>query len=131
MNRETAIQFVAAINAHDVNRIIALMADDHQFIDAYGNSTGKEAMQQGWQGYFAWFPNYCIEVNEVFTGDNNTVVLLGFASGTYQGKTSPNHKNHWRIPAAWRVVVKNKKVSIWQVYADSKIPFDSMESGIL
>jgi hypothetical protein len=33
------------------------------------------------------------------------------------------------VPAAWRVIVENGKVKVWQVYADSKIPFDIMNNA--
>lgn len=80
------------------------MTDDHTFIDAYGNSSNKEAMQQGWPGYFSWFPDYLIEINDILiSGD--TVVLLGYACCTYRGEETPNNEIHWRIPAAWHVLV--------------------------
>ena len=69
-----------------------------------------------------------IEVDEVLASED-TVVLLGYAGGTYHGKATPNNKKHWRIPAAWRVVIDNGLVKIWQVYADSKIPFDIMNDA--
>ena len=54
---ETVSAFVAAINAHDVNRLAELMSNDHRFIDAHGNEViGKEKMIAGWRGYFEWFP---------------------------------------------------------------------------
>jgi ketosteroid isomerase-like protein len=60
--------FVAAINSHDVETIAALMADDHTFIDAHGNEvTGKETMKDGWASYFQLFPDYYIEIEEIFT----------------------------------------------------------------
>jgi ketosteroid isomerase-like protein len=125
MNKKIALDFVNAINAHDVNKIIALMADDHVFIDAYGNSEGKEVMKQGWPDYFSWFPDYSIEIDDVLAS-GDMIVLLGHAGGTYRGKTAYDGKNHWHIPAAWRAIVENRTVKVWQVYADSKIPFDIM-----
>ena len=128
MNKEIALDFVNAINAHDADRIVSLMTHDHTFVDAYGNSASREAMQQGWPGYFSWFPDYLIEIEDVLMS-GNTVVLLGYAGGTHLGKITPDNKNHWRIPAAWRVVIESGKVKVWQVYADSKIPFDIMNES--
>lgn len=89
MIRETALAFVDAINPHNADKITTLMKDDHTFIDAYGNSSNKEAMQQGWPGYFSWFPDYQIEFNDILiSGD--TVVLLGYAGGT--DSASPSHQ---------------------------------------
>ena len=108
---------------HEVDSIVTLMSHDHIFIDAYGNIQSKETMRQGWPGYFSWFPDYLIEANDVFES-GKIVVILGFASGTYHGKTTPDNQYHWRIPAAWRAVIDNNNVRVWQVYADTKIPFD-------
>lgn len=128
MNRQTALGFVDAINGHDVERIVSLMTDDHIFIDAYGNTESRDAMKKGWPGYFSWFPDYRIEVSDVLVS-GNVVALFGHASGTYHGIETPDNMNHWRIPAAWRVVVEHGKVKVWQVYADSKIPFDIMNAA--
>lgn len=130
MSRQIALDFADAINLHNTEKIVALMADDHVFIDAYGNREGKEAMRQGWPGYFSWFPDYLIEIDDVLES-GNTVVLLGHAGGTYHGISTPDRKYRWRVPAAWRVVVENYlgPVKVWQVYADSKLPFDIMEEA--
>jgi len=103
------------------------MAHDHIFIDAYGNSSSKEVMRQGWAAYFMWFPDYLIEIDDVFV-PSDTIVILGYAGGTYRGKTTIDNAHHWRVPAAWRVMVENEKIKIWQVYADSKIPFNIMSN---
>jgi hypothetical protein len=29
-------------------------------------------------------------------------------------------QNYWKTPAAWRAVVKDGRISIWQVYADNE-----------
>ncbi|EXG87429.1 SnoaL-like domain [Clostridium sp. ASBs410] len=89
MIRETALAFVDAINSHNADKITILMTDDHTFIDAYGNSSNKEAMQQGWPGYFSWFPDYLIEINNILVS-GDTVVLLGYADGT--DSASPSHQ---------------------------------------
>jgi ketosteroid isomerase-like protein len=45
-------------------RWLALMSEDHTFIDANGNEViGRETMKAGWRGYFEWFSNYEIEVS--------------------------------------------------------------------
>ena len=121
MDQQTFNAFVNAINAHDVSKLYALMTDDHQFIDAQGNTvTGKDKMKAGWAGYFQLFPDYEIEVSNVFIKED-TVAAFGFVEASFKGK------NHWRLPAAWKAVIENGKVKLWQVYADTKIPFDSMK----
>lgn len=78
--QETSLDFAAAIYAHDVERIDVRTAFDFVFIGAYGNKVqGKEAMKEGWNGSFAWFPDYRIEIDEVLE-QNNSVVLFGVAN---------------------------------------------------
>ena len=127
-NRETVLAFVERINAHDVQRLAELMSDDHTFVDAHGNQVvGKEKMIAGWRGYFEWFPDYFIEVTDIFEGDSSedgqTFALFGFAGGSFKGKPDAS----WRLPAAWKAIVKDGRVTLWQVFADTKIPFDIIE----
>jgi len=49
--------------------------------------------------------------------------LFGFASGTFQSQND-RKENYWRLPASWKATLKNGKINLWQVYADSKIPYD-------
>jgi len=126
--RQIILAFIDRINAHDVEGLAELMSDDHTFIDAHGNEVvGREKMSAGWRGYFEWFPDYYIEVNDVFEGDvsdrGQTVALLGFAGGSFKGKQS----ECWRLPAAWKASVINGRVTLWQVFADTKIPFEIIE----
>ena len=127
MKKKIVYEFVKLINNHDVDRIYELMDDDFRFIDAYGNEeTGKDHMKESWVGYFNWFPDYEIEIIDIVS-DGEIFVILGFASGTYQNIKLANNENYWRLPAAWRVVVLENKIKDWQVYCDSKIPFDIIE----
>ena len=121
-NKETMQVFIDRINAHDVEGLGELMSGDHRFIDAHGNEViGKEKMIAGWRGYFEWFPDYSIEVNEIFE-QGETFAMFGSASGSFKGKSDTS----WRLPAAWKTVVKDGRVILWQVFADTKIPFESM-----
>jgi ketosteroid isomerase-like protein len=123
MDKQIIHDFVSAINEHNVEKICSLMTDDHQFIDSQGNvALGKEKMRAGWIGYFQLFPDYKIEITDIFL-DGNTIAAFGFASGTFEG-LSDRKENYWRLPASWKAVIKNNKIQLWQVYADSKIPFD-------
>jgi len=122
-NNETILAFINRINAHDVAGLGALMSDDHTFIDAHGNQVaGREKMIAGWRGYFEWFPDYFIEVTDVFD-DGERLALFGFAGGAFKGKQTES----WRLPAAWRAIVKEGRVTLWQVFADTKIPFEIIE----
>jgi ketosteroid isomerase-like protein len=121
--KETVLAFIDRINAHDVEGLGELMSDDHTFIDAHGNQvSGREKMIAGWRGYFDWFPDYFIEVTDVFE-DGDTFALFGFAGGSFQGKET----ERWRLPAAWKAEVKDGRVTLWQVFADTKIQFEIIE----
>ena len=52
-------------------------------------------MIAGWRGYFEWFPDYWIEVNEVFAGEASagaqTFAMFGFAGGSFKGKPEALH----------------------------------------
>ena len=121
--RETILAFIDRINAHDVEGLGALMSDDHTFIDAHGNQVScREKMIAGWRGYFEWFPDYFIEVTDVFE-DDERLALFGFAGGSFKGKESES----WRLPAAWKASAKDGRVTLWQVFADTKIPFEIIE----
>ena len=122
-SKQTIFAFVDAINAHDVAALAQLMSDDHTFIDAHGNKvSGREQMLAGWRSYFAWFPDYSIEVTDVFEGEE-LFGLFGYAGGSFKG----NSEQSWRLPAAWKAVVQNDRVTLWQVFADTKIPFEIIE----
>jgi ketosteroid isomerase-like protein len=129
-NHETVLAFIDRINARDADGLGELMSDDHRFIDALGNEVeGKEKMIPGWRGYFEWFPDYRIEVNEVFAGElsegEQTFAMFGFAGGSFKGNSDAS----WRVPAAWKAVVKDGRVAVWQVFADTKLQLESMQGG--
>jgi len=123
MSEQAFRRFVDAINRRDVDKICSLITKDHMFIDSQGNEiSGKEAMRKGWAGYFQLFPDYQIEVTEVFVR-GETVAAFGFAGGTCHG-LKERKDLAWKLPAAWNAKIAEGKISRWQVYADSKIPFD-------
>jgi ketosteroid isomerase-like protein len=123
ITRETIFAFIDRINAHDVAGLAALMSDDHTFIDAHDNEvSGKAKMTAGWRAYFDWFPDYFIEIADVFE-KGDSLALFGFAGGSFKNKPTES----WRLPAAWKAVVKNGRVTLWQVFADTKIQFEIIE----
>jgi ketosteroid isomerase-like protein len=112
-----AAAFVAAINAHDLDRIGALMTDDHLFVDAEGNEhRGRLAMHDAWRSYFDWFPDYAIEVERVVAAEGVTG-FFGWASATYS-----ESGRSWRLPGAWLAVERDGLVAEWRVYCDTRLP---------
>lgn len=122
---ETVLAFIACINAHDVEGLITWMSEDHRFVDSLGHSFhGREGMRMAWEGYFAWFPDYQITVEDLLDQDGprergHLVLVTGQASGTYavQGKLPP--ENYWEAPAAWKALMAGGQLTHWQVYADN------------
>jgi len=124
METKVVFDFADAINKADVDKIYRLMADDHLFIDSQGNKMeGKEKMRNAWSEYFRLFPDYKIEIEEIFEKDSS-ICIIGHASGTYKNLHNTNNSNHWRIPAAWKAVIKDNQVKHWQVYADNLVVMD-------
>lgn len=110
--------FIAAINRWIPSEICSLMTEDHTFIDSAGGiQSGRKNMTAGWEHYFRMFPDYRIEVQSMLQ-DRNLVAVFGSASGTYNGKRGLIPENRIEMPAAWRAIVENGKVKLWQVYAD-------------
>jgi len=110
---ETLNQWLAAINSQDAGALALLMAADHVFVDSLGNRvSGASPMDAGWRAYFALCPDYWVRADRV-TAEGDTVLLAGEAGGTIDGQS-------WRIPAAWRAVIRDGRLAEWQVFADNK-----------
>ena len=117
---DVALGFVDRINRHDLGGLVAQKTEDHRFVDGLGQEVrGREQMEKGWLGYFGWFPDYSIKVDEAMS-NGNVVAMFGSAQGTYSGKGNLLAEAHWEIPAAWKAVVHNEGVSEWRVYADNE-----------
>jgi ketosteroid isomerase-like protein len=122
MNKKIILDFVDSINSADVDTICNLMTVDHVFVDSQDNKTiGRENMRDAWIGYFRLFPDYKIEIDEVIETDL-FVGIFGYASATYKGTKNSDNNNYWRIPAAWKAIIKDNQISYWQVYADNSLP---------
>jgi ketosteroid isomerase-like protein len=107
-----AEQFVARINARDVDGLFALMADEHRFVDATGAvHEGRERMRAGWNEFFESFPEYSIEVEETVER-GECVAIFGWARGVSRAGRS------WRMPAAWKAIARAGRVVEWRVYCD-------------
>lgn len=117
-------EYVARINAHDVNGIVAMCTSDHVFIDSLGSRlTGLEELIKGWEGYLALFPDYKIEI-QVMASSGDLVLASGTAGGTHAHSGAS-----WRIPAAWRARIRGGRVAEWQVYADNKPVYEILSRG--
>ena len=126
-NEKVVRDFVVAINSHSTEKISALMTEGHLFTDAQNyRIIGKERVTSGWKGYLEWFPDYKIEVEKIIS-DKDTFAVFGFAQGTFHNLKQDSTRANWRLPASWKVIVQGNKIALWQVYADTKIPFEIIE----
>jgi ketosteroid isomerase-like protein len=115
-------RFIRSINAHDSTGIIECLTDTHVLVDALGNEVrGRERIKQAWTEYFRMFPDYRIEIEDIFA-NGNQVAVFGSASATVAGKPD----SAWEIPAAWKSHVKGGCIDRWQVFADTKVPLDRL-----
>jgi len=123
---ETVIRFITAINNHNIDLIDNLLSDDHRFTDSLGEVfRGKEIMVKGWKNYFKMFPDYKIDLDELFENENK-IMFTGRASGTYSLSPDPK-KDHWEIYAAWKALIENGKIKEWQVFGDNKPVYEIIE----
>ena len=74
-------------------------------------------MTEGWTEFFRMFPDYKNNFERILQ-DGNLVVALGTACGTYNGKRGLIPENRIIWTAAWKAIVENDKIKLWQVYTD-------------
>jgi ketosteroid isomerase-like protein len=115
---QIACAFVDAINSADLDRVSELMTKDHVFIDADGSRhCGGEEMRQQWGQYLSMVPDFRSQVTEALC-QGSIVALFGIAEGTFDQDGILKPENHWKVPAAWRVVVEGDRVAVWQLYVN-------------
>ncbi len=123
---DVAMAFVEAINAHDVDGIVGLCAEDHQFIDAHGMALSGDKVRAAWTGYFDFMPRYGIDVDEIIV-EGEVVAIFGTAWGELGAKDGAD--GSWRRPCAWRARVEQGRIALWQVYVDTKVVFDLLHES--
>jgi ketosteroid isomerase-like protein len=117
---QVVLKFEELINGRNAEAIAAFMTADGAFLDSLGNSIqGAEKLRAAWTGYFKIVPDYSISHSEIFA-DGNTIAVFGSAQGTFSKDGRLDKGNIWKTPAAWRAVVQDGKIAVWQVYADNE-----------
>lgn len=119
-------EFIARINAHDADGIVALCTPEHRFVDGLGQVlTGHDRLRAAWSGYLELFPDYSIEIESLAVA-GALVLVAGSASGSVA--TGTPKEQRWRIPAAWRAQVRGGLIDVWQVYADNQPVLRALET---
>lgn len=114
------LKFEQAINSRSVEAVCGLLTPDSIFVDSLGNQIqGTAKMRSAWEGYFKMVPDYAISHSDIFAlGD--IVAVFGSAQGTFSKESAPRREDFWKMPAAWRAVVKDGKIARWEVFADNE-----------
>jgi ketosteroid isomerase-like protein len=114
------LKFEQLINTQKPEAICSLVTEDSVFIDSLGNRIqGLERLRSAWEGYFKMVPDYTISHEEIFA-NGDTIAMFGMAQGTFARDGQLRKENFWKTPAAWRAVVRNEKIAVWQVFADNE-----------
>jgi ketosteroid isomerase-like protein len=105
-------RFNKAINARDLEGLVALMTEDHAFIDSSGDvERGKETMKAGWQTFFERYPDYQ-NIFEAFSVDGDRVAMRGYSTCSNEPVLDG--------PAIWTARVRDGLVSEWRVFDDNR-----------
>jgi len=114
------LKFEQLINSRDAVAVCSLLTCDSVFVDSVGNRIeGAAKMRPAWEGYFKMVPDYTISHSEIFA-NGDTVAVFGSAQGTFSKDGQIKKEDFWKTPAAWRAVVKDGKIALWQVFADNE-----------
>jgi ketosteroid isomerase-like protein len=117
---EVVLKFEQLINSRDPAVMAGMLTADSVFVDSMGGRVqGREKLRAAWEGYFKMVPDYTVSHDEIF-GHNDTVAVFGTAQGTYSQDGKLRRENFWQSTAAWRAVVKEGKIAVWQVFADNE-----------
>jgi len=113
----TALMFNECINARDLDGLVALMTEDHTFIDRENNRyEGRDYMSRGWRDFFNEFPEYRNTFLRVESA-GDVVVLLGYAEWTMGGE---------RDYAVWTAAIRDDLVAEWRVLEDTEANRESL-----
>lgn len=117
---EVVLKFEQLINSRSPDAICGLLTGDSAFIDSLGSrTTGVENLRKAWAGYFKMVPDYAISHGEIFA-NGERVAMFGSAQGTFSKNGQMKKEDFWKTPAAWRAVVRDGRIALWQVFADNE-----------
>ncbi|MFX1536060.1 MAG: nuclear transport factor 2 family protein [Promethearchaeota archaeon] len=105
-----ALLYNEQINARNLAGVIALMADNHKFIDSKNRVENKEQMKKSWEEFFTEYPDYRNIFHTVISRDN-LVIMLG---------NSECSEPVLDGPAIWTAKIENDQVAEWRIYLDTE-----------
>src|SRR5690606_13808062 len=91
---------------------------DHAFYDSMGvDIRGLVNLKDAWGSLFSLFPDYTIEAKEIMV-EGNEAVVFGEISGTFVIDDEEVRGKKWKVPSAWKVLIKEGKIAEWRVFTD-------------
>jgi len=126
--KETVLNFIDRINAHDVDGIMALVHSQYEYVNSSGEHfKDRQFIRDTWTAQFKNHPDYRICVQRVIA-DTEGVGIFGTAEGTYAPDGSLREEDHWEVPSAFLCIAREGKVTYFESYADASIVFSVMKS---
>ena len=101
------LRFNERINALGLEGLVAMMTEDHFFVDSEGDR--DEDMEEGWRGFFSSYPDY----RNVFTrvqAEGDSVAIAGYSTCSHEALDGP---------ALWSARVRDGRLSEWRVHKDT------------
>lgn len=105
-----ALLYNEQINTRNLEGVIALMADNHKFIDSKNRVENKNQMKKSWEEFFTEYPDYRNIFHTVISR-NNFVILLGHSECSEPVLDGS---------AIWTAKIENNQAAEWRIYDDSK-----------
>jgi ketosteroid isomerase-like protein len=107
----TTLLFNEAINARDLQRLVALMTEDHRFIDMENRAfEGRATVAEAWRGFFDSFPDYRNHF-ETLANRGERVFVLGHSTCSFAGLQGRG---------IWTALIRGDRVVEWRVYPDDE-----------
>lgn len=129
MKKHVFTEFIELINDHQPHEMSSMITEDHVLVDAQGvKFKGIDAVTEVWKGFFAIWPDYWIEMEDIIALDEK-IYGFGTLSGTYTGHLPGKSQHFFKIPLAVKAIVDGEKIKTWQFFADTKKQSDIMHKN--
>jgi ketosteroid isomerase-like protein len=111
------LSFIDGINRGDVDRLAALMTDDHQLL-VYDEApvSGRAANVEAWRGYVESFPDYVVVPHRIVERASGYVAALGHTTGSHLGLPDDEERE---LLVIWEAEVVDGRLRTWLVNDDT------------
>lgn len=129
IEKHYATHFIEMLNQHQADSLSVMLHQDAEFIDTQNRHlTGNQRIAQGWKKYWEIFPDYHLEVENIWI-ESDSIAIFAMAKATYKNKKSESNENQWEIPMALQLHLINGKIKYWKMYGDTKIIYEIIRSN--